>query len=742
MTNEHPHGIETEKNKAVFDQLKRRDFLRMVGGAGALMAVQGAVNLWPSTAEAAEAIGERRNIIFFTTDQQQNLRWFPEGWEAANLPGLTRLRNKGVSFTRAYTNTAMCTPARTTLFTGLYPAQHRNFDTLSEGMSQSMEEHQLDPTLPNIGTIFKAAGYDVVWKGKWHMSKGVDNPDDSSTSDDIARYGMNKWNSPDAGGDAKMPNYGGGSVDNDGRFFDGSTWLPEPKGNALLDPELIFTQAEGTPDPKHELESAYAFLKEKIANPGGNPFCLMICLINPHDVLGCPGISVADGGNGTYIEGGYWSDTGAYGAQVTDHGDPYASSPWSRQTGPLAITVPPTADEELLVNFKPTCQEEFKVKSLGLGPVTTNAEKLKYLNFYGNLMKMNDRKLSKLLDLLDGEAVGVDPDKARNLRDNSWTIFSSDHGDGAMTHGGLRQKSFMCYEEVLNIPLVWSNPVDFPEGQVCDQLVSHVDFLPTLCSLVGINTRGYDLRGVDYSRLMSNPAGPAVQDSILFTFDDIYCGQEESSNPNGLVNPPNRLRTLIEKDYKYAYYFDGNGVQAPQSEFYDLRSQADGGTDTDEDNGLGTTGKAVEYTNYSEWAENKGLVKKPTLELKAKRTEMEAKLKIAIDTKLTPLRQRPAVPPEDFQVQHFEYMDSGTLQNKLQITWLSRSNTQYQLQTSTDQTTWSPVKDSGGTDLPLVIGNNGPVWVTCAVTDYKAFYRLAWSPKTDENAPEPTSVRA
>lgn len=743
MTHDHPHGIETEKNKAVFDQLKRRDFLRMVGGAGALMAVQGAVNLWPSAAEAAEAIGERRNIIFFTTDQQQHLRWFPEGWEAANLPGLTRLRNKGVSFNRAYTNTAMCTPARTTLFTGLYPAQHRNFDTLSEGMSQSMEEHQLDPTLPNIGTIFKAAGYDVVWKGKWHMSKGVDNPDDSSTSDDIARYGMNKWNSPDAGGDAKMPNYGGGNADNDGRFFDGSTWLPEPKGNALLDPELIFTQAEGTPNPTHELESAYAFLKEKIANPGGNPFCLMICLINPHDVLGCPGLSVADGGNGTYIEGGYWSDTGAYGAQVTEHGNPYAGSPWSRQTGPLAITVPPTAHEDLVLNLKPTCQEEFKLKSLGLGLVNDDAKKLKYLNFYGNLMKMNDRKLSKLLDLLDGEAGGVDPVKARNLRDNSWIIFSSDHGDGAMTHGGLRQKSFMCYEEVLNIPLVWSNPVDFPSGQVCDQLVSHVDFLPTLCSLVGINTAGYDLRGVNYSRLVSNPTGPAVQDSILFTFDDIYSGQNAASNPNGLVNPPNRLRTLIEKDYKYAYYFDGNGVQAPQSEFYDLRSQANGGTDTDEDNDLGgTTGKAVEYTNYSEWAENKRLVKKATLELEAKRSEMEAKLKIAIDTKLTPLRQRPAVPPEDFQVQHFEYMDSGTLQNKLQITWLSRSNTQYQLQTSTDQTTWSPVKDSGGTDMPPVIGNNGPVWVTYAVTDYKAFYRLAWSPKTDENAPEPTSVRA
>jgi hypothetical protein len=311
-----------------------------------------------------------------------------------------------------------------------------------------------------------------------------------------------------------------------------------------------------------------------------------------------------------------------------------------------------------------------------------------------------------------------------------------------MTHGGLRQKSFMCYEEVLNIPLTWSNPVDFPAGQVCDQLVSHVDFLPTLCSLVGIDTAGYDLRGVDYSRLIKAPAGPPVQDAILFTFDDIYCGQEESSNPNGLVNPPNRLRTLIEKDYKYAYYFDGNGVKAPQSEFYDLRSKANGGTDTDQDNGLsGTTGKAAEYTNYSEWAENKRTDKKATPALVAKRSEMEAKLKIAIDTKLTPLNQRPAVPPEDFQVQHFEYMDSGTLKNKLQITWLSRSNTQYQLQTSTDQLTWSPVKDSSEKVMPPIAGNNGPVWVTYAVTDHKAFYRLAWFPKTEENAPEPTSVR-
>ena len=120
-----------------------------------MLAAQGVVNLWP-TAARAESPLPRRNVIFFTTDQQQELSWFPEGWEAANLPGLTRLRSRGVSFTRAFTNTAMCTPSRTTLFTGLYPAQHGNVDTLSEEMSQSEQEHQLDPSLPNIATVLKA----------------------------------------------------------------------------------------------------------------------------------------------------------------------------------------------------------------------------------------------------------------------------------------------------------------------------------------------------------------------------------------------------------------------------------------------------------------------------------------------------------------------------------------------------------------------------------------------------------
>jgi arylsulfatase A-like enzyme len=117
----------------------------------------------------------------------------------------------------------------------------------------------------------------------------------------------------------------------------------------------------------------------------------------------------------------------------------------------------------------------------------------------------------------------------------------------------------------VKVPTVWSNPVDFQTGgALCHELVSHVDFLPTVCSMLGINPRRYAFSGVDYSSLIRNPAGPPVQDSILFTYDDIYAGQSVEQFPDGIVPPPNRVRAIRDKEAKYAYYFDANGIEKPQ----------------------------------------------------------------------------------------------------------------------------------------------------------------------------------
>ena len=88
-----------------------------------------------SMAAAVAASAAGKNILIFITDQQRKTMHFPAGWEQENLPGLTRLKENGLSFENAFCNSAMCSPSRATLFTGLYPAQHGVKYTLEEDMA-------------------------------------------------------------------------------------------------------------------------------------------------------------------------------------------------------------------------------------------------------------------------------------------------------------------------------------------------------------------------------------------------------------------------------------------------------------------------------------------------------------------------------------------------------------------------------------------------------------------------------
>ena len=136
-------------------------------------------------------------------------------------------------------------------------------------------------------------------------------------------------------------------------------------------------------------------------------------------------------------------------------------------------------------------QKEFRGSSAGLGTLPTTQMKRNYLNFYGNLMKSSDAYLVKILDTLT---------KAR-LLDNTLVVATADHGEMGTSHGGLRQKNFNFYEETTRIPLVYSNPRLFRRPQRNDALVSHVDFLPTLASLVGApSSARTNWEGIDYSR--------------------------------------------------------------------------------------------------------------------------------------------------------------------------------------------------------------------------------------------------
>ena len=192
----------------------------------------------------------RSNIVLILTDQERFTRYFPEQWVEQNLPNFMRLRNKGMFFSNNFCNSSMCSPSRATLFTGLYPAQHHVADTLPEstGGDKTDKIRDLDPNMQNMAKVLKSAGYQVVYKGKWHLSR----PQGTEwTVDDVGRFGFDGWDPPDGGEDNAPENFGGGRSNHDQRF----------------------------------MEDTLAFLKSVDTS---KPFALVVSLINPHDVAAYP----------------------------------------------------------------------------------------------------------------------------------------------------------------------------------------------------------------------------------------------------------------------------------------------------------------------------------------------------------------------------------------------------------------------------------------------------------------------
>jgi arylsulfatase A-like enzyme len=504
------------------------------------------------------------NLLLLITDQQRAPMHWPDepGWLDSLTPTDAELRRTGVSFEQACIATCMCSPSRASFLTGTFPSRHGVNLTLTYGDlwpdmanvpdavrtaghllvsgdtgrsrllrafarsslrlgPKSGREPELPTAVPTIARMLRARGYEVVLKGKWHLTKPVDGHEfGPADSERLERdYGFAGWEPFDAGGTAKAHHFGGGTAGNSGEGWD----------EDYTRQALAWLGQAGLPEP----------------------FCLIVSLVNPHDVLGYPA---------SYEEGGY---------DASEFRD-------------LGVELPETVDENL--HEKPGVQALAQLgQSSYLGALHNDRERLDYVNFYAHLHRLVDQKLGRIVDALGD---GGDP---ASLRARTMIVRFSDHGELGLAHGGLRQKMFNAYEETLRVPLVVSNPVLFPSGAVTDAPASLVDLVPTLLAMAGTDGNGAVLDGVDLTPVLASHAAPerealdrlpvevpaitdaeaparSVRDDVLFTYDDHQAATAFQEAPG----QPNRIRCVRDARHKYAVYLDPSGDAGPEYELYDL----------------------------------------------------------------------------------------------------------------------------------------------------------------------------
>lgn len=446
-------------------------------------------------------LGDKPDIVLFITDQQRATQNFPEGWEAANMPNMTFLKQNGFSFDRAFCNTCMCSPSRASLLTGTYPAEHGVTQTLTINGDYSPAEVQLDSSIPNLANMLQDHGYDVQYRGKWHLSKGSGQTYETLTHANVGLYGAMGWVPPDSGEDASPLNFGGGYANHDAKY----------------------------------VAEAIAYLravKQRRLNGDTKPYCLILSLVNPHDVLAYP------------------ATAGVYGY----HPDDWAS----REIG-----LPDTVNEDLLKNKKPMAQfQALQVQNGGLGPLPSDEDKLNYINFYAYLLTLVDKELGYVTKELYTES-----SNGTRLADSAIVIQVADHGEMGLSHGGLRQKMFMAYEEAIRVPMIFSNPVLFSgsDRKNTMKLATLIDIMPTVAEIANVANPPTNLRGNSLLPVMKDET--SVQDSVLFTFDDTKAGL---NNVPSMVKAANRVRTIRTEVWKYSYYFNALGNYAQQYELYNL----------------------------------------------------------------------------------------------------------------------------------------------------------------------------
>ncbi|MBB3918460.1 alkaline phosphatase family protein [Rhizobium fabae] len=438
----------------------------------------------------------RPNVLLITADQWRGDCLSGVGHPCVKTPAVDALAREGTLFRRHYAGAAPCSPARATLYTGLYQMNHRVCRNGSP----------LDARFDNLALAARRCGYDPTLFGY------------TDTAPDPR--GMN-------GNDPHLTTYEGVLPG-----FTARQLLPEherqwlswlrSRGHANAVSRDIHIPVGAAPGEISDAAPAYsrdetqtAFLAGEFIRWMGEqdrPWFAHVSFLRPH-----PPFSVPEPFNRMFKSGDGPAFARAPNRQAEEDSHPY-----------LAYAMPRSDKGSFVYG--------------ATGQVSDwNAEDFAAIRaiYYGMISEV-DTQLGRIWQAL----------KDAGTWEDTLIVFTSDHAEMAGDHWTLGKGGF--FDGSYHIPLVIRDPATAAGGTV-DDFTSAADIFPTLCERLGIEAAN----GLDGRSLMPFVTGGRAEgwrDAAFWEFDFRDIAGGEAERYFGLRSNECNLAVIRDARFKYVHF--------------------------------------------------------------------------------------------------------------------------------------------------------------------------------------------
>lgn len=459
----------------------------------------------------------RPNFLIFIVDQMSSFSLACHGNPDVQTPHLDRLCASGVSFTRAYCCNPVCSPSRASLHTGLTPRQH---GLLTNGSKLS---HHI-PTLPQV---LAEEAYCTHCVGKIHLQPftAEQQEDDGTPVSWESRALWEQGVIPNL----PLPYYGYQSVD----YIGGHVHYVH--GDYVND---VNTRHPGTTRQLSQERASQSLPNSQTWHLSIAPERHYNHWIADQSIAFLNTINQPEQDQKNFF----------LVASFPDPHHPFAAcQPYSEQYDPANLALPPTWNE----NQDPC-------------PYLAEQDRSRWASWDEAILRESMAQTYGMISHID-ENIGrvLDHLEATGLADNTIVVFLADHGEYLGAHH-LLLKGPWPYEQVVRVPYIWRDP-QAEEQAPKEDVVSLLDFVPTVLDYAGIDAKRLDLRGVRVNEPLGLPGrslrgairGQAaaedkeVEIGVLIEFDEDFYPEATCC----------RYRMLITSQFKLCLYGGtGDGV--------------------------------------------------------------------------------------------------------------------------------------------------------------------------------------